>query len=124
MIDYASYLQGLLRTANKGRNVQMRLLKKTTSKKDEKKREILKVEVDDEVLTLFKENLLKKCNDIINDNELTFIDFFSEDPDENIISVIEQKDMEAIRTLNPIILQIKSDDDSKSVTDFRQKHIK
>ena len=37
MIDYASYLQGLLRTANKGRNVQMRLLKKTTSKKDEKK---------------------------------------------------------------------------------------
>ena len=51
---------------------------------------------------------------------MTFIDFFSEDPDENIISVIEQKDMEAIRTLNPIILQIKSDDDSKSVTDFNK----
>lgn len=120
MTDYSSYLPDLLRTANQGRNVQMCLLKKTASKKDEKKREILKVEVDGEVLTLFKENLIKKCNDILKDNELTFIDFFSEDPEENVISVIEQKDMEAICTLNPIILQIKSDDDSKSVTDFNK----
>lgn len=120
MTDYSSYLQGVLRTANQGHNVQMCLLKKTASKNDEKRRKILKVEVDDEVLTLFKENLIKKCSSIINDTELNFIDFFSEDPDENIISVIEQKDMEDICTLIPIISQIKSDDDSKSVTEFKK----
>ncbi|MDD4157708.1 MAG: hypothetical protein PHY08_14180, partial [Candidatus Cloacimonetes bacterium] len=79
MTEYASYLKDLLRVANKGHNVQMCLLKKTTSKNDEKKRQVLKVEVDGEVLTSFKENLIKKCNKLINDNELTFVDFFSED---------------------------------------------
>mgnify|MGYP001176825264 CR=1 FL=1 len=123
MTDYASYLQDLLRVAKQGHNVQMHLLKKTTSEKEEKKRKILNVEVDGEVLISFKENLAQKCNEMISDNELTYIDFFSEDPEDNVILVINQEDMKSVGTLNPIISQIKSEDDSRNVTEFNDNTI-
>lgn len=135
MEDCISYFQAILDTADSGNNIKISLIKKTASKEDEKKRYVLDVEVDGEVSSLLSENLTKYCHLILNDAKLKYDDFFSESIDDNIMFVINEKDMKSIKTLNPIISNIIINDDSKtdggsereneskSVTDFTETTI-
>lgn len=112
-IDYTTYFSNILRTVKKGNNIKMCLLKKTSSKKDEKKRIILNVEIDEEIPDLLKNGIIKIYNLIVDNKELRCDDFFTGEKVENTMFVIDEENMNAVNTLNHIISQIKKGDDSK-----------
>lgn len=90
----------------------MNLLKKADSSVDEKKRKVLDVEVDGDVSELFRENLIRKCRSIIDNDKLIYNSFFIESIDENTIFVITEAEMNSVSTLLPVISEIKRDDES------------
>ena len=107
MVDYKPYFEKMKDIAANG-SVQMSILKRTQSTKDEKKKLVLRVEVDHAVKKLFVDNLINTCDEIIDTDKLDFSDFFSGDDKDNSVLVIKQDDMHAIGTLFPIISQIQS----------------
>lgn len=122
MNNYNEYFKKMKDVAEKG-NVQMSILKKTSSRNDEKKREILRVEVDNQVKDIFAQNLKKFCDEIIDDDDLVFCDFFSNNPETDSISFIEKKDLISIGTFSPIISKIKSEDIVDYVREFDEETI-
>lgn len=122
MDDYKKCFGKIKNVAENG-NVQMSILKKTASMNDEKKREILRVEVDNEVKDLFTHNLKELCDRIIEDDDLVFCDFFSNNHDSDSISFINKEDMVSIGTLSPIISKIKSEDVVDYVREFDETTI-
>lgn len=124
-IDYIPYFKDILCTAKKGNNIKMCLLKKTLSKKDEKKIELLNVEVDKEVPALLRNNITKIFNVIVSNKELRCVDFFTGEKVEKTMFVIDEDNLNSIGTLNPIISQIIRDDDSdlNCITEFDAKTI-
>lgn len=124
-IDYTPYFKDILSTAENGKNIKMCLLKKTQSKKEEKKRVLLNVEVDKEVPTLLRNNITKIYNIIVDNNELKCADFFTGEKAEKTMFVINEDNMNDVGTLDPIISRIIKDDDSNAtcVTEFDAKTI-
>ena len=120
MVDYKSCFERVKAIAADG-HVQMYLLKKTSSKKDEKKREILPVDVDREVKDLFSSNLIDKCNKILTDEDIVFNDFFSGEAEDYAIFVISKEMMSEIGTFNPIISQLQSENRPQTVTSFDER---
>lgn len=114
VIDYRSYFPDILRTVKEGNNIKMCLLKKTSSKKNEKKRTILDVEVDEEVPDEFRKNITQIYSMIVDNKELKCDDFFTGEKVEKTMFVIDEDNMISVGTLNPIISQIIKDDDSIS----------
>jgi len=115
-IDPTSYFPDILRTAKEGNNIKMCLLKRTSSKKNEKKRVILNVEVDEEVPDLLRKNIIKIYNMVVNNKDLKCDDFFTGEKVQKTMYMIDEASMNAVGTLNPIISQIIKDDDSGSST--------
>ena len=114
MIDYKSCFERV-KTIAADVHVQMYLLKKTSSKNDAKKREILPVDVDHEVKDLFLSNLIDKCDEILTNEDIVFNDFFSEETEDYAIFVISEDMMGEIGTFNPIISQIQSENHPRAV---------
>lgn len=120
MVEYKSCFERVKAIAADG-HVQMYLFKKTSSKKDEKKREILHVDVDREVKDLFSGNLIDKCNKILTDEDIVFNDFFSGEAEDYAIFVISKEMMSEIGTFNPIISQLQSENCSQTVKSFDER---
>lgn len=120
MVDYKSCFKRVKAIAADG-HVQMYLLKKTSSKNDEKKREILPVDVDREVKDLFTGNLIDKCDQIITNEDIVFNDFFSGGAEDHAIFVISKDMMSEIGTFNPIISQLQSEKHLQTVKSFNKK---
>lgn len=122
MGDFKECFTNIKNIAEKG-NVQMSILKKTGSISDKKKREILRVEVDNDVKNIFAYNLKELCTKIIGNDDIVFDNFFSNNHDTDSIFVIEKKDMISIGTLFPIISKIKSEGAVDYVKEFDAKTI-
>jgi len=122
MDDFKECFTNIKNIAENG-NVQMSILKKTGSINDEKKRKILRVEVDNDVKKLFAQNLKELCTKVIGDDDIVFYNFFSNNHDNDSISFIEKEDMISIGTLSPIISKIKSEDAVDYVKEFDAKTI-
>ena len=123
MVNYKSCFKRVKTIAVDG-HVQMYLLKKTSSKNDEKKREILPVDVDREVNDLFSANLIDKCDKILTNEDIVFNDFFSGEAEDHAIFVISEDMMSEIGTFNPIISQLQSENHSETVKSFNEKTLK
>jgi len=120
MVDYKLCFERMKIVAADG-HIQMYLLKKTSSKNDEKKREILPVDVDHEVNDLFSTNLIDKCDKILTDEDIVFSNFFSGGPEDPAIFVITEDMMSEIGTFSPIISQLQSENHSQTVRSFDEK---
>ena len=120
MVDYKSCFKRVKAIAVDG-HVQMYLLKKTSSKNDEKKREILPVDVDREVKDLFTGNLIDKCDQILTNEDIVFNNFFSGGAEDHAIFVISKDMMSEIGTFDPIISQLQSKIHSKTIKSFDEK---
>jgi hypothetical protein len=103
----------------------MSLLKKTESKKDDRKREILDVEIDNAVKDKFANILENECNLILENDDINFVDFFSGSGSDvgNSIFILSSDDMERVGTLFPILAQIQCEDDKEYVRTFNDKTI-
>ena len=120
MVDYKPYFEKMKDIAANG-SVQMCILKRTQSTKDEKKKQVLRVEVDHAVKKLFVDNLINSCDEIIDMDKLDFPDFFSGEDKDNSLLVIKQDDMHSIGTLFPIISQVQSETNTNFIKDFDDK---
>jgi len=120
MVDYKLCFERMKIVAADG-HIQMYLLKKTSSKNDEKKREILPVDVDREVNDLFSTNLINKCDKILTNEDIVFNNFFSGGPEDHAIFIITEDMMSEIGTFNPIISQLQSETHSQTVRSFDEK---
>ena len=122
MTDYKSIFKNISDMATSG-TFQMALLKKTASKKDEHKREVLAVEIDNEVKDRFAGILKNHCDFIINNDAIDFVDFFSGSDEDDSILVLSSEDMEQVGTLYPIITQVQCEDDIEYVKELNEKVI-
>lgn len=97
-------------------HVAMFLLKKTRSKYPEKKREQLKVELEDDAATFFKNTLLDKIDSLIDSNDSVFIDFSfgTESPQE--ILILDK--ISSIPTFTPIKESFERHEELDTVTAF------
>ncbi len=123
MTDYKSIFKSISDVATLG-TFHMALLKKTASKKDDHKREVLAVEIDNEVKDRFADILKNNCNFIINNDTIDFVDFFSGSDEDDSILVLSSEDMEQVGTLYPIITQVQCEDDIEYVKELNEKVIK
>lgn len=122
MTDYKSIFKNISDVATSG-TFHMALLKKTSSKNDERKREVLAVEIDNSVKEKFTTILKNECDFIINNDTIDFVDFFSGSDEDDSLLVLSSEDMEQVGTLFPIITQVQCEDDIEYVKELNEKVI-
>jgi phage pi2 protein 07 len=122
MTEYKTIFKNIRDIATTG-TFHMALLKKTASKKDECKREVLAVEIDNAVKDKFSTILNNACESIINNDTINFINFFEDEGEDNTILVLSSEDLEHVGTLFPIIRQVQCEDDVEYVKELNEKVI-
>ena len=121
MSEHKEMLKKLHRIVKEG-HAAMYLIKRTQSKKPEKMREVLKVDMEGEVAKIFQNVLDAKIENLIGDGENKFKDFFSENTMPEDILVISNINL--IPTLPHLISHIAQHSNLNSVREFDEKTIK
>lgn len=122
MNEYKTIFKNIRDIATTG-TFHMALLKKTASKKDESKREVLAVEIDNDVKDKFSNILSDTCNFVINDNTVSFDNFFVDGEEDNTILVLSSDDLNHVGTLFHILKSVQSEDHDKYVKKLDEKVI-
>ncbi|MCM1987076.1 hypothetical protein [Methanococcoides seepicolus] len=124
MNNFQEYFEHINNIAENG-HFQMFILKSTASSQDEKKREIIPVDINGTVKELFSSILSKKCDNILENEDVTFRDYFLNEYNDDDFSIpyIKEEDLQSIGTFQPIISKIKDSDQLEHIRDFDEKTI-
>ena len=103
MTEHNEILQKIKQIASTG-HIEMFILKTTSSTKPEKMRELYRVTIEGDIVTHFRDLVQDKIGWLINDSELSFVDFFADTASDHYIWTLS--DMEDIPVLSQVLTKI------------------
>ena len=117
MTDHIANFKKIKQIVSNG-HVGMFILKTTSSLKPDKMRDLFRVTVDGELPQHFRDLARKKMDWLINDPDLSVVEFFSDSARDRIIWTLT--DMEVIPVLPPVLARIKQGSHVPTIPSFNE----